>query len=207
MCARTHCGLTLAYSSGLATQSLSTDAPAAPHLLSSVPDRELLQRLAAILRDSRRVETDLIAHIAEVDARRLFLGEACSSMFVYCVERLHLSEPETGLRLVVARASRRHPALLDMLRDGRLHLSGIALLAPHLTDENCAAVLARAVHRSKRDIEELLAELAPRPDAPTVIRKRPDRVPARQLNRPHHRPDDAPLGRFGAAGPGPVASG
>jgi hypothetical protein len=50
-------------------------------------------------------------------------------MFVYCLEVLHLSEPETNLRIVVARAARRHTALLEMLRDGRLHLSGIALLA------------------------------------------------------------------------------
>jgi hypothetical protein len=65
--------------------------------------------------------------------------------------------------------------LLDMLADGRLHLSGIACLAPHLTPENREAVLARAVHKSKREIEKLAAELAPRPDAPSGMRKLPDR--------------------------------
>jgi hypothetical protein len=34
--------------------------------------------------------------------------------------------------------------LLEMLRDGRLHLSGIGLLAPHLTEANRDEVLARA---------------------------------------------------------------
>jgi hypothetical protein len=51
--------------------------------------------------------------------------------------------------------------LLAMLGDGRLHLSGIAILAPHLTDENRERVLARAEYKSKRQIEELVAELAP----------------------------------------------
>ena len=55
-------------------------------------------------------------------------------MFAYCTGALHLSEGEAYLRIAVARASREHPMLLAMLGDGRLHLSGIALLAPHLTE-------------------------------------------------------------------------
>jgi len=35
--------------------------------------------------------------------------------------------------------------------------------------------VGRAAHRTKREVEELIAELAPRPDAPTVVRKLPDR--------------------------------
>jgi hypothetical protein len=62
-----------------------------------------------------------------------------------------------------------------MLADGRLHLSGIEKLAPHLTDENYEAVLARATHQSKRRIEEPVAELAPKPDVRPSIRKLPNR--------------------------------
>jgi hypothetical protein len=60
-----------------------------------------------------------------------------------------------------------------MLADGRLHVSGIAKLVPHLTDANCAEVPARATRKSKREIEELVAEIAPRPDVPTAVRKLP----------------------------------
>jgi hypothetical protein len=62
-----------------------------------------------------------------------------------------------------------------MLADGRLHLTAIAKLGPHLTLENREALLKRAAHRSRREIEELVAELSPRPDAPAVMRKLPDR--------------------------------
>jgi 5-methylcytosine-specific restriction endonuclease McrA len=65
-----------------------------------------------------------------------------------------------------------------MLADGRLHLTAIAKLAPHLTPDNRDAVLARATHCSKRQVEELVAELAPRPDAPALVRKLPERPPA-----------------------------
>ncbi len=146
--------------------------------LSSMADDELLHRLVELTQQSRRVEADLIAHIGEVDHRRLFTREACSSMFSYCIEVLNLSEAESYFRIAVARAARRHPVLLTMLGDGRLHLSGIAVLAPHLTDENCEKVLARASHKSKRQVEELVAELAPKPDVPSVIRKLPAAPPA-----------------------------
>ncbi len=141
--------------------------------LESLTDRELLLSLADILRQSRRSEALLVAHIAEVDSRRLYAREASPSMFAYCTERLHLSEAEAYLRIAAARASREHPVLLDMLADGRLHLTAIAKLAPHLTPDNRDAVLARATHGSKRQVEELVAELVPRPDAPALIRKLP----------------------------------
>ncbi len=143
--------------------------------LTSFSDDELLRRLSELLGQSRRNEAELVAHLGEVDRRRLYARDASPSMFVYCTEVLHLSEAEAYLRIAAARASREHPLLLSMLADGRLHLTAIAKLAPHLTLENREALLERATHRSKREIEELVAEISPRPDAPAVMRKLPDR--------------------------------
>ena len=146
---------------------------------SEISDDDLLRRLTELLTKSRRVEVELIAHIGEVDARRLFASKA-SSMFVYSTEVLNLSEHEAYLRITVARAARKHPILLEMLSDGRLHLSGIAKLVPLLTETNCETLLARAVHQSKRKIEELVAELSPKPDVPAAMRK----LPGRRKNAP-----------------------
>ncbi len=139
--------------------------------LKTVSDDELLRGLFEILKDSRRAEADLVAHIAEIDARRLYARQAASSMFAYCTEVLHLSEAEAWIRIRVARASRTHPMLLTMLRDGRLHLSGIVVMAPHLTLDNREALLKRATHQPKRRIEELVAELTPQEDAPAGMRR------------------------------------
>ncbi|HWM87583.1 MAG TPA: hypothetical protein VNO33_17135 [Kofleriaceae bacterium] len=141
--------------------------------LDALSDDVLLSRLRALLARSRRVEADLVAHIAEVDARRLYLREACPSMHVYATERLHLSDAEAYLRITVARVSRRYPGALAMLADGRLHLSAIAKLAPHLREDSAEALRARAARRSKREIELLLAELAPQPDVPSLVRRLP----------------------------------
>jgi hypothetical protein len=158
----------------------------------SLTDGELLSRLSDLVRQSRRVEAELIAHIGEVDARRLYASQAASSMFVYCTRILHLSEAEAYLRISVARATRKHPELLTMLAEGRLHLSGAGLIAPHLTDENRAVVLARAAHRSKRQIEELVAELAPRPELPATIRRLPEPRIAAGAPAPAARADSSP---------------
>jgi hypothetical protein len=143
--------------------------------LESMADEVLLSSLAQIVGRSRGVEADVVAHIAEVDARRLYLGQGCSSMHGYCTEVLHLSDAEAYLRIAVARVARRYEELLPMLGDGRLHLSAIAALAPHLTEANREEVLAAAVHKSKRQIQELIASLAPQPDVKSVIRKLPSR--------------------------------
>jgi len=153
-----------------------TESMSSTNELHSIPDDDLLRQLSDLLKDSRRVESDLVAHIGEVDARRLYAREAASSMFTYCTEVLNLSEHEAYLRIAAARASRKYPTILAMLGDGRLHLSGIGKLAPHLTEANCEEVLARAAHKSKREIEELVAELAPRPDVPASVRKLPTRA-------------------------------
>ena len=170
--------------------------------LKSLSDDALLLRLSEILQRVRRDEADLIAHIAEVDARGAYAREAVSSMFAYCVEVLHLSEPEAGLRIHVARTCQKHSGLLEMLRDGRIHLSGISLLAPVLTPENRTILLERATHQPKSRIEEIVAELKPRPRTPVIVRRLQHRrgdvqdAPIARSSGPaalpalEHRPDD-----------------
>jgi hypothetical protein len=73
--------------------------------------------------------------------------------------------------------------LLQMLRDGRLHLSGVAALAPHLTEENRDWVLARAARRTKAQLLELIAQIAPRPDVAPSIRRLPARLTKKDANQ------------------------
>ena len=112
--------------------------------LSALSDDELLVRLSDASKQSRRGEAALVAHIAEVDARRLYAREASPSMFRFCTDVLHLSEAEAYRRINAARLSRRFPVLLTMLEDGRIHLCGIAVISKHLTEAHCEEVLARS---------------------------------------------------------------
>jgi 5-methylcytosine-specific restriction endonuclease McrA len=53
--------------------------------------------------------------------------------------------------------------------DGRLHLSAVVALAPHLTPETGDELLAAATLKSRAAIELLLAQRFPKPDVPTLV--------------------------------------
>ena len=141
--------------------------------LTHLSDRDVLDGLAALVAADRQTTASLLAHLAEVDERKLYLPAACSSLHVYCVQVLHLSEDAAFKRIRAARAARRFPAIFTAVADGRLHLAAVVLLAPHLTDENADELIAAASHRTKAEIELLLAQRHPRPDVPTLLEALP----------------------------------
>src|SRR5438128_1313576 len=96
-------------------------------------------------------------------------------MFVYCVGELGFSEDVACNRISLARAARRMPIILEVLRSGKVHLAGLRLLAPHLTAENQEKLLAEATGKSTRQIEALVARISPQTPVPTAVRKLPDR--------------------------------
>jgi hypothetical protein len=141
--------------------------------LSELSDRDVLARLHAAVRDERLATARLIGLLMEVDTRRLYLGEGCSSLFTYCTQVLHLSEHAAYNRIETARAARRFPAILELVESGAVTLTAVRLVVPHLTDANHREVLERARHKTKREVELLVATLHPQPDVPSMVRKLP----------------------------------
>ena len=143
-------------------------------LASGLSDHDLLTRLLALAGKEREATVELVAHLAALDSRpSVYAAKGFGSLFSYCVEALRLSEDATCNRIYAARACRRFPKILEALAAGEMSLTSVRMLSPHLTDENWQTVLARAAGRSRRDIEALVAELAPRPDVPSSVRKLP----------------------------------
>jgi hypothetical protein len=140
-----------------------------PYGLDQIADDVLLTSLKRLTGTSNELTAQLLAHLAEVEARGIHRTMACASLYTYCVYELRMSEDEAQRRCRAARACRQFPELFAMLAEASIHLTGILLLAPHLTDDNQCELLARARFRSKREIEKLVAEVAPRGDAPARI--------------------------------------
>src|SRR5215468_12238054 len=103
----------------------------------------------------------------EVERRRLYLEQACSSLYVYCIERLGYSEDAALKRARVARLGLRLPQVLDELRSGAIHLTGLFLLDRYLNDEDADGLLADARGKSRRELEKMIAIRFPRPDVPS----------------------------------------
>lgn len=132
-------------------------------------DRALTVEVLRLAGCEQRATADLVAALAEFDVRRLYLGEGCSSLFMYCTRVLHLSEHAAYSRIQAARTAYRFPLIFDMLFAGDITVTNVELLGPVLTEQNHRDLLHEARHRSKREVEMMVARLNPRPDAPCVI--------------------------------------
>jgi len=168
-----------ALSEGMGTTSEASVGLMDGASLERVGKHRLLREFAALVGKDRGTTADLLRYIGEVDRRRLYLEHAFPSMFAFCTKRFRMSEAVAAKRIRAGRAACRFPCILGMVRRGDLHLSGIHQLAGHLTEDNHREVLRRARHRSMREIEELVAEIAPKPDVTTLIRA----VPVQSLER------------------------
>ena len=159
----------------------------------ALSDHALLARLDALAGNERAAYVELVAHRAALDVRpALYAEQGFGSLFSYCTQVLRLSEDAACNRIEAARACRRFPVILDHLASGALSLTSVRLLRPHLTLENHQAVLARASGRTRREIEALIAEIAPRPDVAPSVRKLPVRTAAPAATAPALPPTITP---------------
>ncbi|MBN1605065.1 MAG: hypothetical protein JW940_00445, partial [Polyangiaceae bacterium] len=147
----------------------------APGHVTVLSDAELTARLSVLVRQDSRLTAELLEHLGEMDARRLYASTVYPSAFQYCVGHLGMSEDVAYKRIAAARIARRFPLVLELVRDGRLHLSGLLLVAPHLTPAGHREWLLAACGQSKREVEKLVAERFPRPDVRDGVRKLPER--------------------------------
>src|ERR1044072_1404678 len=135
--------------------------------LSHVSNEALLRDLATSVKQDRATTATMLAQIAEVDERQLYRAAAYESMYLYCLHELRMSEDVAYMRI---RAARKFPGLFAAVADGRLHLTAVLQLAPHLTAGTADALIAEASHMTKAKIDLLLAGKFPKPDVPTVMR-------------------------------------
>ncbi|HEV3193028.1 MAG TPA: HNH endonuclease signature motif containing protein [Polyangiaceae bacterium] len=135
----------------------------------NVSNEELLLGLRALVAQGHQVLAHLLAYLGEVEERRLDLESACSSLFDFCVRRLGMSEDEACRRVGAARLVRKFPIAFAMIERGQIHLTALLLLGRHLTEGNHEEVLQAATHKTKSEVEHLIAERFPRPDVPVLV--------------------------------------
>ena len=124
---------------------------------SQLQDRPLLQSFRADVAARRGVTARMLAQLAEIDERRLFLLAGYTSLHAFCVTELRCSSQKAYKWIGVARAVRRFPAILEAIADGRLSRTAVIILAPQLDEANSAELIALASGRAAADIERLLA--------------------------------------------------
>ena len=140
--------------------------------LRTLSSADLLRQTDLLAEQEHLQAARLIAHLAQVSLRRLHLELGYRSLFEYCTGRLGLSEGCTALRIQVSRVCGRHPLILDALATRQISLTVAGKLAPHLETGNCERLIADCTGMTKREVEEYLVHLAPKPAVSPGARKR-----------------------------------
>ncbi|GMR22435.1 MAG: hypothetical protein BMS9Abin37_0784 [Acidobacteriota bacterium] len=114
----------------------------------------------------------LIAHIAEMSARKTALELGYKSLYDYCIRGLNLSEGAVPARIHVANVSRQFPQLLVALAERRISLTVAGLLAPHVRENNVDKLISDCAGMTCKATQEYLVALEPKPVFEPSIRKR-----------------------------------
>ena len=146
--------------------------------------QNILENLNRLVREERRITTEILWHLKEVEERKLFIGEGYTSLFSYCVEELKYSESAAYRRILAMRVLRQIPELSAALEDGLLSVATVCLVQKHFSDQakiqkvssqNSATqtptreqtleakkeVLNTMIGKSKLECQKMLAALSP----------------------------------------------
>ncbi len=185
-----------------------------PFATSHLSDDGLLLDAMRLVGLGFKTDAILLTRISEIDRRHLYRREGYPSMFSYIIGEWHLTEDAAYKRIHAARAAEEFPAVLIALAEGRLHMRGVLMLARHLTSGNADELVTAASHKTRFEIQQLLAQRFPQPDFPERLQPidspppvttalQPSRVTVGQLapeqvqvtisEQPPEGQDDSPL--------------
>ena len=127
--------------------------------LTKVDDRALVAGIRAQVGTERQVVADFLLMLGEIDTRRLYANEGFEALYLYVVA-LGFTEAEAFGRIALARLLSKLAWLYDYIVDGRLTLTALRHLAPHLEEGHARHLVDRAVGLSVKEVDRLIAGLA-----------------------------------------------
>jgi hypothetical protein len=162
--------------------------------------RALAVRLVELLSRERDAMAEFLVALADFDRQMAWAELGYSSLFWFLHRELGLSTGAAHYRKVAACLIQKHPELVQPLRDGRLCLTSIVVLAKVLTVENSLEILPRFFHLSRREAAEVSAAIRPvaQPPVrdvvttPTATPTSPRRDTGVAFHVVENRPADAP---------------
>jgi 5-methylcytosine-specific restriction endonuclease McrA len=128
-----------------------------------------------VARDNEHA-ADLLAYLAELDARRLYEDMGFSSIWEYCTEALGICQTTAWRKYTAARVCRRFPEMFEAVARGEIQVSVLAELNRYLNEQNADELFSQCRRKSFRQVQQLLAARFPKADVKDSIRRVPDPV-------------------------------
>jgi HNH endonuclease len=172
--------------------------------LKSVSDSELLATTKRLATEERRIGIEVLHHLREIDARKLFASLGFSSLFSYCTTELGYSEGGAYRRISAMRLLRDVPEYESKLQSGVVSVATLSQVQSFLvqekrqlgktySSEQKLELLAKVEGKSSQETERTLAAISPQSareeksrainEEETEIRFTADRELMRKLER------------------------
>lgn len=97
--------------------------------IKKLDSEELIHRLRSLVKSERKITSEVIEYVEEMDARKLYLEFGYTNSFSFLTRELGYSESAAMRRINAARFSRQIPEIKEAIEDGSLNLSQVSLLA------------------------------------------------------------------------------
>ncbi len=118
----------------------------------------------------RQNEADLLGCIRDVNEGRVFEKLGYPSLYVYCTERLLLSDSVTYAFISVARKSVLVPALSEAVAEGKINVSQAKRIVSVVKPANAEKWIEKAATSKQRELEQAVAAELPAPEAGSRVR-------------------------------------
>jgi hypothetical protein len=140
--------------------------------LKELSDDQLLHQTKDLAQEERKLTTEVLRHLKEVEARLLHLQVGCHSLFDYCVRELRYSEAAASRRIQAMKILKDVPQTAQAIEDGKLNLSNVSAVQSFLnreakdngkiyTFDEKRDLLQSIENKSRRECDQLLATISP----------------------------------------------
>lgn len=147
--------------------------------LTHLTDKSLLTDTKKLARDYRHITAQLLHHLREIDARKLYSELGYSTLFNYVVQELGFSEASASRRISAMKILKEIPEIEEKIESGDLNLTHLGIAANVFKKEKVTdiefkkEVLSCIENTSTRTCEKTLLEIVvPSTIKPPVIEYR-----------------------------------
>jgi 5-methylcytosine-specific restriction endonuclease McrA len=152
--------------------------------LKHLTDGQLQLDIKNLVQNERSLLTQILYHLKEIEARKLFSSFGYSSLFEYACQELKYSSDQAFRRIQAMRLLKEIPEAAQKIDSGELSLSNINQAQKYFKQANVVSkfeknvVLQKLCHKSVRDAQKEILKLSPLNELPVESKKQvaPDLV-------------------------------
>ncbi len=123
--------------------------------LSKLNDQDLVEKIKSLAKEERRITQEVLEHLREVEARRLYAARGYGSLFEFCIKELGYSEGSAQRRISSMRLIKILPEAKEKLQEGGVSLSTLSQLQSFIRKEEAHREVKLSIEK-KRGLLELI---------------------------------------------------